>query len=274
MDALNELRAVSPLHLQAGTTPILISMPHNASAIPAGLQQRMHTYAQTSPDTDWYVDRLYDMAAGLGIGVLKPSWSRYVIDLNRPADDQNLYPGSDTTGLCPLSCFDHRPIYLPNQQPTAVEISQRIQTVWQPYHQTLEAEIARLKARFGLAVVFEAHSIASVVPRFFAGQLPDLNLGTFGGRSCDVGMQDRLRSVAAASGYSWVLNGRFQGGYITRAYAAPTHGIHTFQLELSQATYLDETSRSWNPKLAASTQALLEDLLQALLAWAGTRPSA
>ena len=253
--------------LKPGTSPVLISMPHNASRIPPELLVRMQPYAQTSPDTDWFVDRLYDFAPDLGIGVLAPVWSRYVVDLNRPPDDQNLYPGSDTTGLCPIDCFDQRPIYMPGQEPDAAEIGQRVDSYWRPYHRALEAEIARLHTHFGLVIVYEAHSIASVVPRFFDGPLPDLNLGSNSGASCAESMQDSLVKVAAASGFSWVLNGRFRGGHITRAYARPQTGVHTFQLELSQATYLDEADRSWMPQRAATIQAVLQELLASLLAW-------
>ena len=271
MDFVAELSAEPAYSLQPGTTPLLISMPHNASRIPPALCSRMHGYAQTSPDTDWFVDKLYDIAAERGIGILKPTWSRYVIDLNRPPDDQNLYPGADTTGLIPLSGFDRRPIYLAGQEPHQREVNQRLELIWRPYHQALQTEIQRLHSHFGVAVVYDAHSIASHVPRFFDGALPDLNLGTNGGLSCAPKMQETLVQVAAASGFTWVLNGRFKGGYITRAYARPAAGVHSFQLELSQATYLDESDRSWKPQLAAGIQPVLGELLSALLAWASTR---
>ncbi|PKL77212.1 MAG: N-formylglutamate deformylase [Candidatus Melainabacteria bacterium HGW-Melainabacteria-1] len=257
--------------LHPGSTPLLISMPHNASEIPPELAARMYDYARSSPDTDWFLDRLYAFAPALGIGLLKPTWSRYVIDLNRPQDDASLYPGSDITGLCPLSCFDRRPIYLPGQEPQPAEISQRIENCWQPYHQALNTELERLLAQFGVAVLFEAHSIASRVPRFFAGQLPDLNLGSNDGASCDPSMQQALVEVAIDSGYSWVLNGRFKGGYITRAYARPQAQLHSFQLELSQACYLDEAKQSWDPHLASNIQTVLEHMLKTLLAWSQTR---
>jgi len=253
--------------LQTGQTPVLISMPHTSSSLPSQLACRMHPYAQAGPDTDWLIDRLYGFAPQLGVGLLQPHYSRYVIDLNRPQDDQNLYPGADTTGLCPSNTFDRRPLYLPGQEPDAAEIQQRVQTYWQPYHAALQAEIQRLKDNFGVAVVLEAHSIASVVPRFFTGPLPDLNLGTADGQSCAPDLAQAVQTLFESSTYSWVHNGRFKGGYITRAYGQPDQAVHTLQLEISQATYLEEESGTWLPGKVARLQPVLERLLRVLLDW-------
>lgn len=254
-----------PYTLSKGQTPILISMPHNASEIPSDLKAHMQDYAQLSPDTDCFVDRLYEMAAEMGIGILKPHYSRYVIDLNRPPDDTNLYPGADTTGLCPVTCFDRRPIYLPGQEPTQQEIQHRIQAYWQPYHQALQTETQRLYDLFGTVLVYDAHSIASHVPRFFEGQLPDLNLGTHNSQTCSPDLEAALVKVAEKSGYSWVLNGRFKGGYITRHYAQPEKRIYSFQLELSQATYMDEITREWDSLKSLQIKKILKAFLVAAL---------
>lgn len=248
-----------------GSTPLLISLPHSSSAIPWDLAARMHPYAQGCPDTDWLLQPLYDFARGLGAGLLLPHWSRYVIDLNRSPANENLYPGADSTELCPSSTFERRPIYLPGQAPDTAEVQQRLATYWQPYHRALQAEAERLKTAHGHAIIFEAHSIASVVPRFFDGRLPDLNLGTADGKSCSPALTAALESVLAGSTYSWVVNGRFKGGYITRAYGQPAEGMHTVQLELSQATYLDEDSGAWLPGKVARIQPVLERLLSACL---------
>lgn len=256
--------------LNSGHQPLLISMPHNSSSIPNLLANRMHPYAQSSPDTDWLLDSLYDFAIPMGLSLLKPHYSRYVIDLNRPQDDHNLYPGADTTGLCPITCFDRRPIYLPGQDPEELEIRSRITTYWQPYHQALQGEIERMKAEHGYAIVFEAHSIASEVPRFFEGSLPDLNLGTVNGQSCNPALQAAAEGILKSSTYSMVSNGRFQGGYITRAYGQPDQDVHTLQLEISQACYLAEDTGTWLPGKVVRLQPVLHSLLQALLETAQT----
>lgn len=209
--------------------------------------------------------RLYDFARELGLSLLIPHWSRYLIDLNRPPDDANLYPGADTTGLCPVSRFDREAIYLPGETPDAAEIVQRREDYWQPYHAALQAESQRLQALHGHVLIYDAHSIASVVPRFFEGELPVLNLGTAGGSSCAPALEAIFSDWAAASGHSWVLNGRFKGGYITRAYARPEAGIHTFQLELAQRSYRDEARGCWHHARASALQEQLLILLRASL---------
>lgn len=255
-----------------GHVPVLLSMPHNGQDIPAELAQRMYPYAQLSPDTDWFLDLLYDGAESLGVSIIHPRYSRYVVDLNRPPDDQPLYPGASNTGLCPTTCFDYRPIYQAGQEFQADELPKRLAAFWQPYHRQVAQEMARLYEEYGVAVLFDAHSIGSHVPRFFEGQLPDLNLGTVQGQSCSAELESQLVAVAqAATGYSWVLNGRFQGGYITRHYAHPAAGFHTFQLELSQRTYLNESTLRYDPLLAAQIKPVLQQFLSCMVAWAKTQ---
>jgi len=99
---------------------------------------------------------------------------------------------------------------------------------------------ARIKAQYGYALLWDAHSIQSRVPRFFDGQLPGLNLGTGNGTSCPGHIAQKLLSIANESQYEAVLNGRFKGGYITRNYGDPANNIHAVQLEISQITYMDE----------------------------------
>lgn len=253
-----------------GTSPLLVSMPHNGTRIPEALAVRMTEHARTVPDTDWHMDRLYDFADSIGAGVLKPIHSRYVIDLNRPPDGSVLYPGASNTELCPLSCFDATPVYLPGEEPGADEVAGRVETFWRPYHQQLARELDRLKSIHGLALLFEAHSIRSEVPRFFEGRLPDLNLGTAAGESCDPQLQKLLRGfLESAKGYTFAVNGRFKGGYNTRNYGDPKNGVHAVQLEQAQISYMDESYPfGYDEKRADKVKPVLKQLLQALLAWA------
>lgn len=234
---------MAPYTFRAGRTPLLVSMPHTGTHIPDALARRMTEVALTVPDTDWHLERLYDFLDGLGASVLVATHSRYVVDLNRPPDNANLYPGQDTTGLCPVDTFHRQPVYAPGQAPDEAEIAERVAQYWNPYHDKLVEELARLKAEHGRALLWDAHSIFSVVPRFFEGTLPDFNLGTVEGRSCASGVGEALLAVAArAPDYRAVLNGRFKGGYITRRYGRPAEGVHAFQLELSELTYMEETA--------------------------------
>lgn len=252
--------------LHRGTAPLLISLPHDGSALVPEIAARLTPAAQRVPDTDWHVSRLYDFARELGASILVPRFSRYVVDLNRPPDDVSLYPGQNTTGLCPTVQFSGEPVYLPQRQPDAAEIAQRVVTYWQPYHTALQQELQRLRAAHGRVVLWEGHSIRSVVPFLFDGRLPDFNVGTAAGASCTPALQARLEAVLAAqSDYSHVFNGRFKGGYITRQYGRPADGIEAVQLELAQINYMDEDDFSYLPERAAPTAELIRRLLDAAL---------
>lgn len=253
--------------LERGSAPLLISLPHDGSHIPDAMQARMLPSAQGAPDTDWHVSRLYAFARGLGASILRPHHARYVVDLNRPPDDVSLYPGQNTTGLCPQVQFSGEPIYLPGQEPDDEEIRARVSTYWQPYHAALREELARLQAAFGRVVLWEGHSIRGELPFLFQGRLPDLNLGTAAGSSCSPALQARLDAVLAAQGsYTHVTNGRFKGGYITRQYGHPAEGIEAVQLELAQSTYMDESSFDYLPERGDRLrQLVLQPLLEAVL---------
>ena len=252
--------------LHRGDAPLLLSLPHDGSLIPPALAQRMVPAARRAPDTDWHVSRLYAFARELGASILVPRHSRYVVDLNRPEDDVSLYPGQNTTGLCPIVQFSGEPVYLEGQGPDAAEVASRVDTYWRPYHQSLQSELARIHARHGRAVLWEGHSIRGAVPFLFEGRLPDLNLGTAAGASCSPVLQSRLEAVLAAQDeYDWVANGRFKGGHITRHYGDPGNGVDAVQLEISQRNYMDETSFDWDEGKAARLQRVLRALLEAAL---------
>jgi N-formylglutamate deformylase len=253
--------------LHQGTLPILVSVPHNGWHIPDDIRSLLKPFAQSAPDTDWFVDQLYVFAKGMGASVLTPRYSRYVIDLNRSPDDQSLYPGQNTTGLCPVTAFTGESIYRDGAEPSMDAIAQRRAQYWQPYHNALQAEIQRLKQIHGRVLLWEGHSIRPELPFLFEGRLPDFNLGTASGASFPEPALRCVESVLAAqSDYSWISNGRFKGGYITRHYAKPDAGIHAFQLELSQSAYMDESMTVFDAKKAAPVQALIERMMFAALA--------
>jgi N-formylglutamate deformylase len=247
-----------------GTLPLLISIPHLGTEIPAELQASMADVARLKQDTDWHLDRLYGFAQAMGASVIKARVSRYVIDLNRPPNGESLYPGQTTTGLCPVDTFRGEPLYTGGQAPDAAEVARRLSTCWQPYHQQLAAELARLKDLHGQVMLWDAHSIASVLPRLFDGQLPDLNFGTADGKSCAPEVLDAVVALARTAPCTHVVNGRFKGGYITRHYGAPGQGVHAIQLEMSQCLYMQETPPfAYLPEKASTVQPLLQAMLQA-----------
>ncbi|HUW52928.1 MAG TPA: N-formylglutamate deformylase [Rhodanobacter sp.] len=253
--------------LQRGRVPLLISLPHEGSFIPADIAARMHPAARRSPDTDWHVGRLYEpLAHALGASLIKPLASRYVIDLNRPADGHALYPGQRETGLVPTIGFDGEPLYRDGESPDGAEVQRRINTFWQPYHQALAQEIARLRAEHGRVVLWDGHSIRSRVPMLFEGQLPDFNLGTAAGASCGAALQARLQAcLESQSRFSFAVNGRFRGGYITRHYGDPGAAVQAVQLELAQINYMDEASFEYDEARAVAVRECIGRMLQMCL---------
>lgn len=249
--------------LHRGTAPLLVSLPHDGTEIPNAIAARMADSARRVPDTDWHVARLYAFARELGASMLVPAYSRYVVDLNRPPDDTSLYPGRNTTGLCPSVQFSGEPVYRDGAQPSPDEIAARVDTYWRPYHNALVDELARLRQKHGRMLLWEGHSIRGEVPFLFEGRLPDLNLGTANGASCSLRLQSSLQAVLATQDrYDFVINGRFKGGYITREYGDPSRGIDAVQLEISQRNYMDETTFAWDDTLAQPLQAVIRSLLE------------
>ncbi|MFB4392502.1 MULTISPECIES: N-formylglutamate deformylase [unclassified Pseudomonas] len=260
------------LSFHQGTLPLLVSMPHAGLGLTPAVRDGLVDAARCLPDTDWHIPQLYDFAQGLGASVVAAQYSRFVIDLNRPDDDKPLYAGA-TTGLYPATLFEGEPLFKPGLEPSAEERAGYLEQVWRPYHETIRSELDRLRETFGYALLWDAHSIRSVIPHLFDGKLPDFNLGTFNGASCDPQLAERLEAVCAeAPAYSHVLNGRFKGGHITRHYGDPANHIHAVQLELAQSTYMEEVAPfAYRQDLAQPTQAVLRALLQSALAWGRSR---
>ncbi len=265
---------MQPFELIQGEGPVLITVPHAGTGLAPGMAERMTDDALRLPDTDWHVDALYQGAMRYGCSMLRATYSRYVVDLNRPADDTPMYPGQANTGLVPDQSFDGAPLYKAGAAPSHEEIQQRTASYWHPYHNALIAELDRLKSRWGWAVLWDAHSIRSTVPRLFEGRLPDLNFGTFDGKSADGSLAERLMAIACEDGrYTNVLNGRFKGGYTTRHYGRPDERVHAVQLEISQICYLADEIMTFelSAEKTEALGALIERLIAAAAAW---RPSA
>jgi N-formylglutamate deformylase len=254
---------------KAGTLPLLVSMPHAGTDIPDDVAASLMPCAAARADTDWHLPELYGFLDEMGASRLSARWSRYLIDLNRPPENTNLYPGQDTTGLCPVDTFGRERLYRQGMEPDEAEVKRRLERYWRPYHDQLRAELERLLAEHGRVVLWDAHSIASRVPRFFDGRLPDLNFGTADGKSCSQQLEGAMiKLVDSQDQFSFVFNGRFKGGHITRHYGNPAGGVHAIQLEMAQCLYMDEAAPfGYRPDLAGQVQPLLRELLTAAVKW-------
>jgi len=254
-------------HFSQGTGPLLVSMPHVGIYLTPDVRQNLTDMGRQVQDTDWHLERLYDFLGDMGVSQVIAHHSRTVIDLNRDAGGATFYPGQRETELCPTTSFDNIPLYQEGYRPDHREILRRKDAYWQPYHDKIRRELDRIKSKFGYALLMDAHSIQSHVPRFFEGQLPDLNLGTGDGLSCEGGIAAKLLSIAQSSGYNAILNGRFKGGYTTRHYGNPAQNIHAFQLEISQITYMDEApSFTFQETRAQKLRPTLIKMIEAFMA--------
>ena len=262
------MRNMKPVFsFQRGSTPLLVSIPHAGTAVPESIATGLTADALKLPDTDWFVDRLYDWAAEWGAGVLTANYSRYVIDLNRPPDDTALYSGPGT-GLLPRQTFDGAPLYREGANPGATELPRRLAAYWKPYHEKIATELENVREQFGYALLLDAHSIRAEVPRLFEGRLPDLNLGSNSGASAHPDLiAASFRALTANRRYSAVVDGRFKGGYITRHYGNPLEHCHALQLEMCQSIYMREGPPAYDPAQAGPVRAVLQGLVDALLDW-------
>jgi N-formylglutamate deformylase len=264
------------LTVTRGDAPLLVSLPHTGIDL-AGFELRVTSRWLGQRDCDWWIDKLYDFAGGLGATVVHTAISRTIIDVNRDPSGASLYPGQTTTGLCPTETFDGDPLYRDGEEPGPAEIEQRRKTYFEPYHTALQGEIDRLRGLHPKVVLYDCHSIRSVIPRLFDGTLPVFNFGTNDGRSADPALQAQVTQIMAESGETHVVNGRFKGGWITRHYGDPAKGVHALQMELSNRGYMNEPigpvgPENWptqyDPEFAAPMRATLEKILTTARDWA------
>jgi N-formylglutamate deformylase len=259
---------LSLIEVTRGDSPLVLGLPHTGTDIPSDCLIRLNETGRAMSDTDWHVDRLY---AGLvdDVTAVRMTTHRYVIDVNRDPSGESLYPGQNTTGLCPLTDFDGQPIYLDGQEPDAAEIERRRAAFHAPYHAVLAAELDRVRSRHGFAVLYDCHSIRSHIPFLFDGTLPDFNIGTNAGVTCDPSIEAAVADLCgSAQGYTTILNGRFKGGWTTRRYGQPAQSVHAIQMELAQSTYMDETPPwSFAEDRSARLRRHLKTILETLSDW-------
>jgi N-formylglutamate deformylase len=243
-------------------------MPHSGTLLSPGLKARLSGPGATLADTDWHVPRLYNFLDQMDVSIVQANYSRYVVDLNRFAGGEKLYPGQSETEICPSTSFSGLSLYRPGSELAKEEVPLRVASYWRPYHQRLAAEIDRVKALHGYALLWDAHSIRSEVPRFFQGKLPDLNLGTADGSSCDPALSRALVEVLQQAGqFSSICNGRFKGGAITRHYGNPAGAVHAVQMEIAQSCYMSECSQArFDEGKAAKLRPVLRQMLASMLA--------
>ncbi len=270
------MSAPSWLSVRQGDAPLVVSLPHTGIDL-AEFEPRLVSRWLGQRDCDWWIDKLYDFAAGLGATVVHTAISRTVIDVNRDPSGASLYPGQTTTGLCPTETFDGDRLYRDGEEPDPAEIDARHKAYFEPYHAALKSEIDRLRKLHPGVVLYDCHSIRSVIPRLFDGTLPVFNLGTNDGKSADAALQGMVTQIITESGETHVVNGRFKGGWITRHYGDPASGVHALQMELANRGYMREPigpvgrenwPAAYDPEFAAPMRRTLTNILETAIRWA------
>jgi formiminoglutamase len=251
--------------VKQGQGPLILGQPHGGIDVPKDIWAKLNDNGRLLADTDWHITRLYE-GLGKDVTVVAATFHRYVVDANRDPSGTSLYPGQNTTGLCPLTDFEGNAIWQPGQEPDAGEIARRVTTYHAPYHAALAAEIARVKARHGFAIVYDCHSIRSRIPFLFEGKLPDLNIGTDNGKTCAVAIETTVTHLSSRSGFTSIVNGRFRGGWTTRHYGQPHVGVHAIQMEIAQSAYLasEVAPFDYDEGKAVLLRQTLDDILTAL----------
>ena len=267
------------LQIQRGSAPLIVSFPHTGTDIPAEIEERLVSAWLARKDADWWIHLLYDMARRLDATTIRTPMSRTVIDVNRDPSGASLYPGQATTDLCPLTTFDDEALYRPGGEPSASEIASRRERFFDPYHSALSAEVERLRAAHGCVVLYDAHSIRSHVPRLFDGELPNFNIGTNNGTTCDIALTQSIEAACNHPPFTRVTNGRFRGGWTTRHYGQPARGVHAVQMELACRSYFDEPGGTLAPenlppaydeKRASQVRAVLDQVLRNCIQFAAS----
>jgi N-formylglutamate amidohydrolase len=259
------VKSSDPFTFHHGSSPLLLSIPHDGRKLKVGMSSKMTKQALLLPDTDWYINNLYDFSHQLEASVISADYSRYVVDLNRSSEDLSLYEDQISTGLCPLKTFSNENIYSSMSQINSKEINQRIEKYWSPYHEKIKTVLRQKKKEYGYALLWDAHSIKTCVPDLFEGKLPYLNIGTNSGKSCPQKIEDAVYNVAKDSTYSSVLNQRFKGGFITRHYGTPQNQLYAIQLEIAQSCYMNESSLTYDIALAKKLTITLKKMLETFM---------
>ena len=258
------------VEINRGSSPVILGFPHTGTHAPDDIWANLNETGRKLTDTDWHVHELYQ---GLlpNATTVRATFHRYCLDANRDPSGASLYPGQNTTGLIPLTDFDNRPLWIEGGEPDGAETERRVERFHQPYHRVLQAEIERVKAKHGVAVLYDCHSIRSICPFLFEGKLPDFNIGTDNGETCDHLLEQEVGAICqAAEGYTSVVNGRFRGGWTTRHYGRPGEGVHAIQMELAQATHLKSETPPFDQdgEKSAKLRKVLQQILQRIEALA------
>jgi N-formylglutamate amidohydrolase len=259
---------------ERGETPVLVEIPHAGLAVPDSVRELLAIGSDAiERDADIYVDKLYTGAEARGATVLCARISRYVVDLNRAADDVD---GETVEGLGASRAVQPRGVVwrmTTSGAPALVrrlqraELDARIDEFHAPYHATIERELGRLRDRFGFAILLAAHSMPSVGRSGHGDpgvRRADIVPGSRGRTSADPRVIDLVDAYFRAAGLSVRHDDPYRGGFSTGHYGRPSSGWHAIQVEVNRALYVDEETLRPRTGDFERMRALLLELVERL----------
>jgi len=260
--------------------PIIFNSPHSGSTYPnAFLNASRIDLPTLRRSEDSFMDELIADLSGRGFAVIRVHFPRSYVDVNRePYElDPRMFIGrlpsfantrsmrvAGGLGTIPRVVGDGQEIY--RERLSVDDALGRIETRYKPYHRALRRLINKVHQAFGTAVVIDCHSMPSIGVSRDEPRRPDIVIGDRYGTSCAALLSDTVEETMSRLGYSVGRNKPYAGGFITEHYGNPASGLHTIQLELNRAIYMDERRRERGPRFAqvAADFASLADALAAV----------
>lgn len=255
--------------------PVVVSVPHAGELVPDDVPGAMALEDRIlKRDLDLYTDEIWEAAPQTGATLVASRVSRYIVDLNRAADDispRTVKGGRRMTkpgyyqerGVVWRTATDGTPVM--SRPMTPEEFAERIERFWTPYHNAIAQEVERLRKKFGYCVLLDGHSMPSIGrgSRGRGGERrADIVPGDAEGASCDSALRDTVMRYFLRQGYSVAPNAPYKGGWITRNYGQPSDGVHAIQIEVNRDLYMDEKTFQRRPdglqRIAADCVGLIE----------------
>jgi N-formylglutamate amidohydrolase len=257
--------------------PIIFNSPHSGSVYPrAFLEASRIDLCSLRRSEDSFMDDMIEGLSRDGFAVVRVNFPRAYVDVNRePYElDPRMFNGrlpsfANTRsmrvagGLGTISRVigDGQEIY--RDRLSVEDGLSRIEALYKPYHRALRRLLGKVRETFGAAILVDCHSMPSVGISRDEPRRPDIVIGDRYGTSCAPLLPNVVQETLAAMGYTVGRNKPYAGGFITEHYGNPANGLHTIQIELNRAIYMDERKRERGerfPQIAADFAALARAL--------------
>jgi N-formylglutamate amidohydrolase len=276
-DPLPPFEIVEPVVWRA---PVIFNSPHSGSVYPDEfLQASRIDLTSLRRSEDSFMDELIAGLSDLGFPTVSVNFPRSYVDVNRePYElDPRMFSGrlpsfantrsmrvAGGLGTIPRVVGDGQEIY--SERIAVDDALTRIETLYKPYHRALRRLINKAHRTFGTVVVVDCHSMPSVGVSREEPRRPDVVIGDRYGTSCAPILADTIEETMSRLGYSIGRNKPYAGGFITEHYGNPASGLHTIQLELNRAVYMDERRRARGERFSrvADDFTVLADMIAAI----------